>query len=83
MQFISFPTRAGYDAVLQAMCGLMSVNGDPASGPTRVGIPIVDHLTGYTALSGILLALFHRSQSGVGQRVDATLFDTALSLLVP
>lgn len=73
----------GYDAVLQAMCGLMSVNGDPASGPTRVGIPIVDHLTGYTALSGILLALFHRSQSGVGQRVDATLFDTALSLLVP
>lgn len=73
----------GYDAVLQAMCGLMSVNGDPQSGPTRVGIPIVDHLTGYTALTGILLALHHRNRTGTGQRVEATLFDTALSLLVP
>ena len=73
----------GYDAVLQAMCGLMSVNGDPASGPTRMGIPIVDHLTGYTALTGILLALHDRDRTGLGQRVEATLFDTALSLLVP
>lgn len=73
----------GYDAILQAMCGLMSVNGDAASGPTRIGIPIVDHLTGYTALSGILLALLERERSGLGQRIDATLFDTALSLLVP
>ncbi|SSW65268.1 Acetyl-CoA:oxalate CoA-transferase [Achromobacter veterisilvae] len=73
----------GYDAILQAMCGLMSVNGAPAGGPTRIGIPIVDHLTGYTALSGILLALYHRARTGRGQRVEATLFDTALSLLVP
>ncbi|MDM0035643.1 CoA transferase [Variovorax sp. J22P271] len=73
----------GYDAVLQAMCGLMSINGEPASGPTRMGIPIVDHLTGYTALTGILLALHHRDRTGLGQRVEATLFDTALSLLVP
>ena len=73
----------GYDAVLQAMCGLMSVNGDPASGPTRMGIPIVDHLTGYTALTGILLALNDRGRTGLGQRVEVTLFDTALSLLVP
>jgi len=73
----------GYDAVLQAMCGLMSVNGDPASGPTRIGVPIVDHLTGYTAQSGILLALYHRARTGLGQRVEVTLFDTALSLLVP
>jgi crotonobetainyl-CoA:carnitine CoA-transferase CaiB-like acyl-CoA transferase len=73
----------GYDAILQAMCGLMSVNGDEASGPTRVGVPIVDHLTGYTALTGILLALFDRERTGSGQHVEATLFDTALSLLVP
>jgi crotonobetainyl-CoA:carnitine CoA-transferase CaiB-like acyl-CoA transferase len=73
----------GYDAILQAMCGLMSVNGDPASGPTRMGIPIVDHLTGYVALTGILAALFERERSGLGQRIEATLFDTALSLLVP
>ncbi|MDM0042922.1 CoA transferase [Variovorax dokdonensis] len=73
----------GYDAVLQAMCGLMSVNGDDDSGPTRIGVPIVDHVTGYTALTGILLALHERQRSGLGQRVEATLFDTALSLLVP
>jgi crotonobetainyl-CoA:carnitine CoA-transferase CaiB-like acyl-CoA transferase len=73
----------GYDAVLQAMCGLMSVNGDPESGPTRVGIPLVDHLTGYVALTGILLALRAREQTGHGQRVEATLFDTAFSLLIP
>lgn len=73
----------GYDAVLQAMCGLMSINGDPAGGPTRIGVPIVDHLTGYTAQSGILLALYHRARTGLGQRVEVTLFDTALSLLVP
>ncbi|MBY4898529.1 CaiB/BaiF CoA-transferase family protein [Cupriavidus sp. AU9028] len=73
----------GYDAVLQALCGLMSINGDPACGPTRIGIPIVDHLTAYTALSGLLLALVERERSGLGQCVEATLFDTALSLLVP
>lgn len=73
----------GYDAILQAMCGLMSINGEPESGPTRIGIPIVDHLTAYTAMTGILMALVERGISNRGQRVEATLFDTALSLLVP
>jgi crotonobetainyl-CoA:carnitine CoA-transferase CaiB-like acyl-CoA transferase len=73
----------GYDAVLQAMCGLMSINGSQESGTMRLGIPIVDHLTGYVAMSGILMALYARERTGVGQRVDATLFDTGLSLLVP
>lgn len=73
----------GYDAVLQALCGVMSINGDAATGATRVGIPVVDHLTGYVALSGILMALLARGTSGQGQRVEATLYDTALSLLLP
>lgn len=73
----------GYDAVLQAVCGLMSVNGDPHSGHTRVGIPLVDHLSAYVALVGILMALRVRDQTGRGQRVEATLFDTAFSLLIP
>lgn len=73
----------GYDAVLQAMCGVMSINGSAASGPTRVGVPIVDQMTGYTAFSGILMALFARTTTQRGQRVEATLFDTALSMLVP
>ena len=73
----------GYDAVLQAMCGIMSINGDPQSGPTRVGAPIVDQVTGYTAFSGILMSLFARVRTQRGQRVEATLFDTALSMLIP
>jgi crotonobetainyl-CoA:carnitine CoA-transferase CaiB-like acyl-CoA transferase len=73
----------GYDAVLQAMCGVMSINGTPESGATRVGIPIVDYVTGYNALTGILLALQARHLSGWGQRVEVALFDTALSMLVP
>jgi crotonobetainyl-CoA:carnitine CoA-transferase CaiB-like acyl-CoA transferase len=73
----------GYDAVLQAMCGLMSVNGSEESGTMRVGIPIVDHLTGYVAMSGILMALYARERTGAGQRVEAVLFDAGLSLLVP
>ena len=73
----------GYDAVLQAVCGVMSVNGTVHSGAMRVGIPVVDHLTGYVALSGILMALQARNHSGKGQRVEATLYDTALSLLIP
>lgn len=73
----------GYDAVLQAICGLMSVNGTPNSGPLRLGVPVVDYLTGYNALSGVLLALAARERSSLGQRVEATLFDTGLALLVP
>ena len=75
--------QPGYDAILQAMCGLMSINGSAESGPTRIGIRIVDHLTAYTAMNGITLALLHRQRSGQGQRVEATLYDTALSLLIP
>ncbi|MDO9024056.1 CoA transferase [Zwartia sp.] len=73
----------GYDAVLQAMCGIMSINGDSQSGPTRVAAPIVDQMTGYTAFSGILMSLFARARTQRGQRVEATLFDTALSMLIP
>ena len=61
----------------------MSINGTPESGPTRVGIPIVDYVTGYNALTGILLALAVRRETGKGQKVEVALFDTALSLLVP
>lgn len=73
----------GYDAVLQAMCGIMSVNGEPATGRTRVGISIVDMATGLYAVIGILLAMTERTHSGRGQAIELTLYDTALSLLHP
>lgn len=73
----------GYDACAQAMCGLMSVNGEPAGDATRVGLPVVDMVTGLNAATGILMALHERVRSGRGQFLDITLFDCALSLLHP
>jgi formyl-CoA transferase len=73
----------GYDAVVQAMSGVLSINGDARSGGTRVGIALVDLATGLNSVIGILLALAERQRSGLGQAVDMTLYDTALSLLHP
>ncbi|CAB3937128.1 CaiB/BaiF CoA transferase family protein [Achromobacter insolitus] len=73
----------GYDACAQAMCGLMSVNGDADGEATRVGLPVVDMVTGLNAAVAILLALNERVRSGLGQFLDITLYDCALSLLHP
>lgn len=73
----------GYDAALQAYSGLMSVNGEAEREPMRIGVPVVDGVTGILAFSGILMALFEREHSGRGQAVECTLFDTSLSLLHP
>ncbi|AMD44489.1 CaiB/BaiF CoA transferase family protein [Bordetella holmesii] len=73
----------GYDACAQAMCGLMSVNGERDGPPTRVGLPVVDMVTGLNATSAILLALYERERSGLGQFLDITLYDCAISLLHP
>lgn len=73
----------GYDAALQAMSGIMSVNGEPAGEATRVGMPLVDTATGMYAALGIVLALLERQRSGKGQRLEATLYDTAIALLHP
>lgn len=73
----------GYDAVAQAMGGLMSINGDADSGPTRIGLPLVDLTTGLNAVIGILLAVIERERSGQGQFIDCTLYDSAVSLLHP
>lgn len=73
----------GYDACAQAMCGLMSVNGERDGPPTRIGIPVVDMVTGLNAVIGIAFALLERERSGEGQFVEATLYDCATSLLHP
>ena len=75
--------RVGYDAVIQGMAGLMSVNGDVGGDPLRIGIPLVDLSTGLNAMIGILLALVERGRSGQGQFVEAALFDCAVALLHP
>ncbi|HUC16558.1 MAG TPA: CoA transferase [Acetobacteraceae bacterium] len=73
----------GYDAILQAMTGLMSVNGEPASGSVRLGTPVVDLATGLFSALGIMMALFERARSGQGQFLDMTLHDCGLALLHP
>jgi len=75
--------QSGYDAVAQAFGGLMSINGEPGGPALRVGVPVVDMVTGILAFSGILLALNARHRTGQGQIVDCTLADTAVSLLHP
>ncbi len=73
----------GYDAVIQAMSGMLSVNGTPESGPVRVGTPMVDMGTGLNAAIAILMAIIERSRSGLGQFLDITLYDSAVALLHP
>jgi crotonobetainyl-CoA:carnitine CoA-transferase CaiB-like acyl-CoA transferase len=73
----------GYDAAIQAMAGIMSVNGKAGDEPLRVGLPVVDMVTGLNAVIGVLLALQERARSGRGQFVEVALYDAGLSLLHP
>jgi crotonobetainyl-CoA:carnitine CoA-transferase CaiB-like acyl-CoA transferase len=73
----------GYDAILQAMTGLMSINGDASTGPMRLGTAMVDMGTGLYAAIGILMALHERGASGKGQYLDMTLYDCGMALLHP
>jgi len=73
----------GYDAILQAMVGLMSVNGDATTGPMRLGTAIVDMGTGLYSCVGILMAIREREISGRGQYLDMTLYDCGMALLHP
>jgi crotonobetainyl-CoA:carnitine CoA-transferase CaiB-like acyl-CoA transferase len=73
----------GYDAMVQASAGLVSVNGSPEGGPVRIGVPVVDLSTGMNACMGILMALYERNRSGKGQFIDATLYDSAVALHQP
>jgi len=73
----------GYDAIIQAMAGWFSVNGTPESGPTRVGVALVDMGTGLYSAIALLMALQERARSGQGQYIDMTLYDCAVSLMHP
>jgi crotonobetainyl-CoA:carnitine CoA-transferase CaiB-like acyl-CoA transferase len=82
--------RAGYDFLLQAEAGLMSITGatdEDGGGPTKVGVAIADVATGMHAAIGILAALAGRSREGspahgIGQRIDVSIFESTLSVLV-
>ena len=73
----------GYDAIVQAMTGMMSINGQADGEDVRIGAPVVDMGTGLYSTIGILLALQERNKSGLGQFLDMSLYDSALSLMHP
>ncbi len=72
----------GYDLIVQAISGLMSLTGDPAGPPYRAGISVFDVMAGLHATIGVLSALHHRTESGRGQHVEVNLMSSALSGLV-
>ncbi|MBU3063181.1 CoA transferase [Nocardia sp. NEAU-G5] len=72
----------GYDLLVQAVGGLMSITGPPDGEPQKVGVAVVDVLTGLFATTGILAALHHRERSGTGQRIDVDLLSCLLAGLV-
>ncbi|MEO3855009.1 CoA transferase [Acrocarpospora sp. B8E8] len=72
----------GYDLIVQAVSGLMSLTGDPGGPPYRAGISVFDVMTGLHAVSGVLAALYERAGSGVGQHVEVNLLSSALSGMV-
>ncbi len=77
-----YANRAGYDFLIQAMGGIMSVTGAPDGDPMKVGVGIADVMTGMYATVGILAALRHRDQTGEGQYIDLALLDTQVSWLI-
>jgi crotonobetainyl-CoA:carnitine CoA-transferase CaiB-like acyl-CoA transferase len=80
-----YAARAGYDLLVQAMGGLMSITGrqddEPGAGPQKAGVAVTDILTGLYAAIGILAALTHRDRTGIGQHIDLGLLDVQVACL--
>ncbi|MEN9314874.1 MAG: hypothetical protein RIS35_1267, partial [Pseudomonadota bacterium] len=77
--------RPGYDFIIQGIGGLMSVTGEaddrPGGGPQKVGVAVVDLMTGMYATQAVIAALFHRARTGEGQYIDMALLDCQVAML--
>lgn len=76
-----YKDRPGYDFLVQAMGGLMSITGEPDGKPQKVGVALSDIMTGLYASNGILAALTEREKSGLGQHIDLSLLDVTVASL--
>ncbi|GGG25811.1 hypothetical protein GCM10010964_12190 [Caldovatus sediminis] len=76
-----YAPRPGYDALIQAMGGVMSLTGEPNGTPQKVGIPVADLFAGLYGCIGILAALNHRRETGQGQHIDIGMLDTHVAWL--
>lgn len=76
-----YKDRPGYDALIQAMGGLMSITGEADGAPQKVGVAVVDLMTALYATTAILAAVNHRHITGQGQHIDIALFDVQAAML--
>lgn len=76
-----YASRPGYDYIIQGMSGMMSVTGDPAGQPQKVGVAVVDLFTAIYAATAILAALHQRQETGRGQIIDMALLDVAVAVM--
>ena len=76
-----YAPRPGYDGLIQAMGGVMSLTGEPDGPPQKVGIPVADLFAGLYGCIGVLAALRHRAETGRGQQVDIGMLDTHVAWL--
>ena len=74
--------KGGFDLVAQGVSGLMSITGEPGGPPVKCGVPLTDLGAGLFALSGVLTALYHRTQTGRGQYIDTSLVEAGVALSV-
>ena len=72
----------GYDLLVQAMSGLMSITGPDVDHPSKVGVALIDVTAGLHTALGIVAALYHRKESGLGQKIEINLLSSALSAMV-
>jgi crotonobetainyl-CoA:carnitine CoA-transferase CaiB-like acyl-CoA transferase len=77
-----YADRIGYDFLIQAMGGIMSLTGEPDGEPVKVGVGIADVVCGLYCTTAILAALRHRDQTGQGQLIDVSLYDTQVAWLI-
>ena len=75
-------SRPGYDIIVQALSGLMSVTGEPGGEPMKAGVALLDVITGLYATVGVLAAVRERELTGVGRHVSVSLFDASLAAMV-
>jgi len=76
-----YAPRPGYDALIQAMGGVMSLTGEPNGSPQKVGVPVADLFAGLYGCIGILAAVNHRNDTGQGQQIDIGMLDTHVAWL--
>ena len=74
-------SEPGYDHLIQAYAGYMSITGEPGAPPAKCGVSIIDFAGGYVSVLGLMIGLFDAQRTGTGRNVDVSLFDTGIAML--